>query len=131
MDLTNGFFQQNLAKESRPYTSFTVPGLLSFQFTVSCFGSHWVPSSFSYLLTEMLRNLEHLISFIDDILAHTNDHYTHLVTLKNCFERLPDFNLKLSIFKSSFGAGETEYFAFKITSNGILPGTDKTKAVKW
>ena len=127
MDESNGFYQQNLAKESRPYTSFTVPGLLSFQFTVSCFGSHWVPSSFSYLLTEVLQNLQHLISFIDDI---TNDHYTHLVTLKNCFERLPDFNLKLSIFKSSFGAGEMEYFAFKITSDGILPGTDQTKAVK-
>ena len=57
MDLSKGFFQQNLAKESRPYTSFTVPGLGSFQFTVSCFGSHGAPSSFSYLMTEVLRNL--------------------------------------------------------------------------
>ena len=40
MDLSKEFFQQNLAEESRPYTSFTVTGLRSFQFTVLCFGSH-------------------------------------------------------------------------------------------
>ena len=54
MDLSKGFFQQNLAEESRPFTSFTIPGLGSFQFTVSCFGSHGAQSSFSYLMTEVL-----------------------------------------------------------------------------
>ena len=130
MDLSKGFFQQNLAKESRPYTSFTVPGLGSFQFTVSCFGSHGAPSSFSYLMTEVLRNAKNLISFIDDVLAHTRNHENQLATLDVCFGRLEDYNLKLSIEKSTFGASETEYLGFKITSNGILPGTDKTKAVK-
>ena len=71
MDLTKGFFQQNLEEESRKYTAFTVPGLGSFQFTVSCFGSHGAPSSFSYLMTEVLQNLQNLLSYIDDILGHT------------------------------------------------------------
>ena len=130
MDLSKGFFQQNLAEESRPYTSFTVPGLGSFQFTVSCFGSHGAPSSFSYLMTEVLRNLQHLISFIDDVLAHTRNHEKQILTLDTCFERLREYNLKLSLDKSTFGASETEYLGFKITDKGILPGTDKTKAVK-
>ena len=130
MDLSKGFFQQNLATESRPYTSFTVPGSGSFQFTVSCFGSHGAPSSFSYLMTEVLRNLQHLISFIDDVLAHTRDHEKQILTLDSCFERLREYNLKLSFDKSTFGASETDYLGFKITDKGILPGTDKTKAVK-
>ena len=99
MDLSKGFFQQNLAKESRPYTSFTVPGLGSFQFTVSCFGSHGAPSSFSYLMTEVLRSLKSLISFIDDILAHTKTHDEQLVALRNCFQRLREYNLKFCIKK--------------------------------
>ena len=130
MDLSKGFFQQNLAKESRPFTSFTVPSLGSFQFSVSCFGSHGAPSSFSYLMTEVLINSKNLISFIDDVLAHTKNHENQLATLDVCFGRLEDYNLKLSIEKSTFGAFQTEYLGFKITSNGILPGTDKTKAVK-
>ena len=130
MDLSKGFFQQNLAEESRPYTSFTVPGLGSFQFTVSCFGSHGAPSSFSYLMTEVLRGKANLISFIDDVLAHTRDHERQLATLDVCFAQLRGYNLKLSPEKSTFGASETEYLGFKIMADGILPGTDKVRAVR-
>ena len=130
MDLTKGFFQQNLKEESRKYTAFTVPGLGSFQFTVSCFGSHGAPSSFSYLMTEVLQNLQNLLSYIDDILGHTRGHEKHLVTLDNCFLRLWQYNLKISIEKSTFGTDEVEYLGFKLGADGIQPGTDKTKAVR-
>ena len=131
MDLSKGVsFNKTLEKESRPYTSFTVPGLGSYQFTVSCFGSHGAPSSFSYLITEVLKGINNLISYIDDILAHTKTHEQHLKVLEECFKRLRSYNLKLSTEKSFFGSNETEYLGFKLTENGILPGTDKTKAVR-
>ena len=130
MDLSKGFFQQNLEESSRKYTAFTVPGLGSYQFTVSCFGSHGAPSSFSYLMTEVLRNLNNIISYIDDILAHTKNHDDHLVALERCFQRLREYNLKLSTDKSTFGTRETEYLGFKLTPTGVLPGTDKLKAVQ-
>ena len=81
-------------------------------------------------MTKVLRNLQHLISFIDDVLAHTRNHEKQILTLDSCFERLREYNLKLSIDKSTFRESETEYLGFKITDQGILPGTDKTKAVK-
>ena len=62
MDLAKGFFQQELEKDSREFTAFTVPGVGSFQFTVSCFGSHGAPASFSYLITEVIRDLKSLTS---------------------------------------------------------------------
>ena len=130
MDLTKGFFQQNLEKESRKYTAFTVPGLGSYQFTVSCFGSHGAPSSFSYLMTEVLQNLQNLLSYIDDILGHTRGHEKHLVALENCFQRVQEYNLKISLEKSTFGTAEVEYLGFKLGADGIQPGTDKTKAVR-
>ena len=130
MDLAKGFFQQNLEPSSRPYTAFTLPGHGSYQFTVSCFGSHGAPSSFSYLMTEVLRNVKNIISYIDDILCHTRTHEDHLTSLEECFKRLRNYNLKLSLEKSNFGANATEYLGFKLTENGVLPGTDKTKAVK-
>ena len=131
MDLTKGFFQQNLEKESRKYTAFTVPGLGSFQFTVSCFGSHEAPSSFSYLMTEVLQNLQNLLLYIDNILGHTRGHEKHLVTLENCFQRIKQYNLKISIDKSTFGTDEVKYLGFKLGADGIQPGTDKTKAVRY
>ena len=130
MDLTKGFFQQNLEKESRKYTAFTIQGLGSFQFTVLCFGSHGAPSSFSYLMTEVLQNLQNLLSYIDDILGHFRGHENHLVTLENCFQRVRQYNLKISPDKSTFGTNEVEYLGFKLGADGIQPGTDKTKAVR-
>ena len=32
--------------------------------------------------------------------------------------------------KSTFGTNETEYLGFHLTPSGILPGTDKTAAVR-
>ena len=88
MDMSKGYFQQNLEEDSRPYTSFTVPGLGSYQFKVSCFGSHGAPASFSYLINELLRGAKNLISYMDDILAHTQSHDEHLKTLEECFQKV-------------------------------------------
>ena len=57
-------------------------------------------------------------------------HEKHLVTLDNCFLRLLQYNLKISIEKSTFGTDEVEYLGFKLGADGIRPGTDKTKAVR-
>jgi len=130
MDLASGFFQQHLEESSRPYTAFTVPGLGQFQFKVSCFGSHGAPSSFSTLMTNCLRGLKDVLSYIDDILAHTKTHKDMLTTLESIFKRLREYNLRLSLSKSTFGAQETEYLGFKISDKGIAPGPDKLDVVR-
>ena len=81
-------------------------------------------------MTEVLQNLQNLLSYIDDILDHTRGHEKHLVTLENCFQRIKQYNLKISIDKSTFGTDEVKYLGFKLGSDGIRPGTDKTKAVR-
>ena len=130
MDLSKGFYQQNLEKGSRPFTSFTVPGLGSYQFTVSCFGSHGAPSSFSYLMNEVLKGIKNIISYIDDILCHTKTHEEQVQSLRECFEALRANNLKLSIEKSFFGSNHTEYLGYHLSDHGIQPGTDKLRAVR-
>ena len=130
MDLAKGFFQQELEESSREFTAFTVPGLGSFQFTVSCFGSHGAPASFSYLITEVIRDIRELLAYLDDILCHTETHEEHLEALEKCFIRLRAYNLKLSIEKSVFGAPDTEYLGFNISGEGVKPGTEKVQVIK-
>ena len=102
MDLAKGFFQQELEESSREYTLFTVMGVGSFRFVISCFGSHGAPASFSYLITEVIRDIKSLLAYIDDILCHTKNHKEHLKALEECFIWLRTYNLKLSIKKSTF-----------------------------
>ena len=80
-------------------------------------------------MTEVLQNLQNLLSYIDDILGHTRGHEKHLAALENCFLRLKQYNLKISIDKSAFGTDQVEYLGFKLGADSIRPGTDKTKAV--
>ena len=130
IDLKSGFLQQNLETESRPFTGFTIPGRGQYQFKVSCFGSTGAPSSFSKLMDTVLRGLKNVVSYIDDILVYSKGHSEHLRDLENCFLRLKEHNLKISIEKSIFGSASTEYLGFKIDRNGIKPGTDKLKSVR-
>jgi transposase InsO family protein len=130
IDLKHGFFQQELEINSRPMTSFTVPGRGQFQFKVSCFGSTGAPSSFSKLMDSILQGLDHTVSYIDDILIYSASHSDHLGHLRKCFVRLRQNNLKMSIEKSVFGAANTEYLGFRIDAAGIRPGTDKLQSVR-
>jgi hypothetical protein len=50
--------------------------------------------------------------------------------LDKVFTRLAAHNLRVNLKKCVFGSSETSYLGFRLTKNGIFPGTDKLKAVK-
>ena len=51
-------------------------------------------------------------------------------SLDKVFTRLAAHNLRVNLKKCVFGSSETSYLGFRLTKNGIFPGTDKLKAVK-
>ena len=71
IDLQKGFWQQPLAQESRKYCSFTVPGMGSFQPTVSPMGGQTSLAAFSALTDRVVGNIEGITVYIDDILVST------------------------------------------------------------
>jgi hypothetical protein len=68
--------------------------------------------------------------YIDDIIIHSASHEEHLEQLDKALSRLTKHNLKANLAKCSFGASETNYLGFRLTQDGIIPGTDKLKAVR-
>ena len=44
--------------------------------------------------------------------------------------RLRNANLKVNLKKCEFGADNVSYLGYRLTPQGILPGTDKLKAVR-
>lgn len=53
LDLCQGYWQVPLDPGSRPYTAFCKSAGL-FQFTVMSFGLHWAPTSFQWLMDNVL-----------------------------------------------------------------------------
>jgi hypothetical protein len=68
--------------------------------------------------------------YIDDLLVHSASHEEHIATLSKVLQRLVTHNIKINLQKCVFGSKEVSYLGFCLTKQGIIPGTDKLKAVK-
>jgi len=129
IDLTSGFWQMMLNPECRKYTAFTLPGIGQFEWNASPMGLLGAPGSFQRLMEIVIHNLSNILAYIDDLLVHTKDHNKHLEILDELFTRLRKHGLKINLPKSFFGAEEVSYLGFKLTPEGIKPGSGKLKAV--
>ena len=130
LDLTSGFYQLPLAKESRPLTAFTVPGLGQYQYKVLSMGLKGGPGSFQRMMELTCKGLPKVIVYIDDLLIHSATHEEHRSILSKTFARLRFYNLKLNLKKCSFGSTSVSYLGYRLTPQGIVPGLDKLQAIE-
>ena len=99
LDLTSGFWQLALHRNSQEPTAFSVPG----------------------------RGRYHC--YIDDILVHSASFEQHLEHLRKCFLRLRQHNLKLNLAKCHFGAQKIDYLGHSLTPLGVKPNQQHLTAV--
>ena len=131
LDMASGFWQQNLDESSRDYTAFTIPVLnTQFRWKRTVMGLHGAPASFSRLTALVFKGIENAITYIDDLLIHSQSHLDHQTILQQCFDRMRQFGMKFNIKKCVFGAGSVTYLGFQITEDGVAPANDKIQAIR-
>ena len=133
VDLTSGFWQQSLDEESRQYTAFTVPGTsggTKYEFCVTPMGLTGSPSSFARMILYILRGVENLICYVDDVLAHNKGHEAHLKTLEELLLRFRKYNIKINVEKTILGASEVQYLGYTLKNGKISPSKDKAQAMR-
>jgi hypothetical protein len=82
---------------------------------------------FLQLMETVLRSINNVLIFIDDILLHMATHEEHLKVLEKVFERLHQNHLKVNQDTYVFGKREVSYLGFMLTPEGMacslfLPG---------
>ena len=87
------------------------------------------PATFGRMMDFIMRFLS-CITYQDDVLIHSKTHAEQLEQLQLCFDRIRAHGLKLNVKKCSFGQSDVPYLGFLLTPTGILPGKEKTEAIR-
>jgi hypothetical protein len=78
----------------------------------------------------VLRNINNVLVYIDDMILHTATHEQHLQVLEKVFERLHQNHLEGNLEKCVFGNREVSYLGLMLTPEGIRPSRNKLQAIQ-
>ena len=129
LDLMAGFWQMLLHSKSWPYTAFTLPGQGQFQWVTSPRGLLGWPALFQWLMEMVMKDLENIMIYIDDLLAHSKTYEEHLILLAHIFTRLKQHGLKVNLEKCFFRCKKVAYLGFQLIEEGIKHGWDKLRVI--
>ena len=130
LDLQSGYWQVELDEDARSKSAFvTSQGL--FEFLRMPFGLCNAPATFSRVMDTVLRDLKgnQVLVYLDDIIVYSETWEQHLTKLRNVFDRLRQYNLKLKPSKCNFARENVKYLGHLVTSSGIYPDPEKIRAI--
>jgi len=130
VDLKSGYWQIPLSPESRKFTAFVSHRGL-FEYTRIPFGLSTAPAVFQRTMQTVFNGLIGVFVFVylDDIIIFSKDVKDHSKHLCEVFQRLNDFNLRVSIRKCKFYFSSLRVLGFIVDQTGINPDPSKIEAI--
>ncbi|KAM8702056.1 hypothetical protein ACLKA7_001971 [Drosophila subpalustris] len=132
LDLKSGYWQIPMARGSREYTAFTVPGRGLFHWKVMPFGLHSAPATFQRALDSVIGpDMEPFaFAYLDDIIVSGATLEEHIRNLGEVLRRLRQANLRLNRAKCKFFRRSLVYLGHVISGEGIHTDPDKIAAFR-
>jgi len=128
LDLSDAYLQLKLDPESRKYVTInTHKGL--FVFTRLIYGIASAPAIFQGVMDDILRDLENVFCFIDDILVKGINFDDCVEKTKLVLHKLNEYNVRLNLQKCTWFVPEVNYLGYVITGDGRKPNPDKVMQI--
>ena len=130
MDAFFGYNQIRMDEINQEKTSFvTSQSLVCYK--VMPFGLKNAGATYQKLVNHMFRpqigrNVE---VYVDDMLVKSQDEEIHLDDLKETFDTLRQYNMKLNPSKCAFGVSSGKFLGFMVSHRGIEANPDKIQAI--
>ena len=129
-DVLKGFWQIPLDPHSREFTSFNIPTIGSYRYTVTPMGASGSCFAFWTLMSAVTHGLDNTLAYLDDLLTASSSVDAHLDHLEALFKRMLMHKLTMGVPKCSFFQPETDFLGFTVSNKGIKPAAPKTEVVK-
>lgn len=130
LDLNMGYYHIRLSQESAKMCTLVFPWG-KYEMSALPMGLCNSPDIFQEKMSDLMKGLDFVRTYIDDLLVITNGTFEeHLEKLNQVLERLDEAGLKVNAGKSSFCQHELEYLGYWVTREGIKPLPKKVAAIK-
>ena len=118
LDLRAGYHLIPLDKLSVPKTAFNSP-FGKYKYIKVPFGLAQVPACFQELMTGILKDLNFVIAYLDDIIIFSKTLQEHLSHIRKVFEKLWSAKLSTKMSKCNFLSKEIQYLGHILSITGI------------
>lgn len=131
IDLRSSYWQIPLTPDSTKYTAFLYNGK-TYTFQVLPFGLKTAVGSFTRAMDVILgpEVQDFTYKYIDDLLVVSNSFEAHLEHLEIIFAKLMRANMTINLDKTEFVKQEVKFLGHILTTRGVLPDPDKTRAIR-
>ena len=128
LDLLKGSYQIPLTYRARKILTMTTPEGL-YQYRVMPFGLQTAPAAFQRLMNNVLRDVQRVRVYLDDVVLLTDSWENHVRTIELVFDRLKHGNLTVNLTKSNFGQAKVTYLGHIVGGGQIAPIDAKVTAI--
>nr|XP_050037752.1 uncharacterized protein K02A2.6-like [Dermacentor andersoni] len=127
-DIQVDVFQVEMDEESKAYLTLnTSKGL--YVINRLPFGIASAPAIFQKIVDNILKGLDGVTCYIDDIMVTGKTEQEHLKNLEAVLRRLSDRGIRVKKEKCEFFKDKLQYLGHVISAHGIEPATDKLEAI--
>ncbi|CAH9122596.1 unnamed protein product [Cuscuta epithymum] len=130
MDAFSGYHKIQLHLEDQEKTAFiTETG--TYCYVVMPFSLKNAGATFQRLVTMIFKDQlgKTLEVYIDDMLVRSKKATDHIDHLRNSFQKLQEYNLKLNPVKCTFGVSSGEFLGYIVSERGIEASLEQVRAI--
>lgn len=129
LDLSNAFYHLELAEESRDLTTFLAEDGM-YRFTRLMFGVNCAPEIFQREMVRILKDVDNIIVYIDDILIFAETLEKLRTTVCKVLQILKANNLTLNTAKCEFDMTRIKFLGHELDARGFHVDNEKIRSIR-
>lgn len=127
-DLLKAYYQIPVNQADIPKTAVITPFGL-FEFLRMPFGLCNAAQTFQRFMDEVVRGLDFVVVYLDDVLVFSKSEEEHLEHIKQLLERFKKYGIIINAGKCELGVNEIDFLGHTISYKGVSPMKKKVEAV--